>query len=1035
MPDYTKQMLKTRSDTNSLMINASNEIEGVLNKTYERIVNQFNLLDDKTTVRAEVYRSKLKNIDSLLNSMGKDISNSIIKNAGKTITNTADSKRQIYEDVAKDKGYNMDWDKVFSQVPKLALNNVINRVWNDGFKFNDRIWNLQNGAKQGINGIMARGIASGQSATSLSKELRNYLIDPTLTPGKTWTTKARKSVNMKGTIHYNALRLARTEINNSYREANIQSNKVSPVTNGMKWNLSASHPRPDICNVWAMSDQYNMGFGVFPADATPIDHPNGLCYLTDVLRPPKEWNKPKSNPQRIELSKAQLEKHLGDISKGQKNAAWNMYNRMNSLLNKGEGIRTIDLVIPNIPPRSTGDGTIRVKIPDIKISKPVSKPKSKPEVIGPSVDRGKMIDTIMAKHSALNNKAKHKLRRILNDAPDELLYLINKSPILYNIEIDKSIRVEHYLQDVITIKPNSSIRVMRHEYGHHIYHKMIDMKGSSMDPNSTWSKFKLAFNNDYKFVMGKGTGGLAGQHSHYRDYMGALTLNKIGYGHTNDYYNKFPGLTGRYTELIANMYDIYCQGGKGWATLKKNSPELTKFWEELIKENAPAIPKPINTKPEQKQPVVPEPEQKQPVVPEPDKDYRQSIINKYKTANLSKSALHEMVKAFENMPEDMLRLCDTLSVCQVIADPNARTSFYRNSQKLIVLKNSKGRNLLKTTRHEFGHHVFNEYVEPNSKLYTTFKQAFDKDALKVVKKGHANTSELGYDGKYLDYFGALTLNKVGYGHTLKYYKDRGIRGQHTEAMANLVDIYSGGGKRYEYLKKNSPEVAKWLESTLEQLGPAIPKPVSTVGSRQIVKVSNYNDDPNKAEDPISDRLSDITLKAKQHIDKLSVDVKKSIYEYSLGAYDELNTRLRNGQKLPTSSKDTRINYNIDKINKDLQTVFKNAPAVQATTYRYVTFEKQQDLLKLINSMNVGSTQVNNQYMSTTITPSKIFGEYRMNDPLNLRMEIKGKSGAYIQPGSSFKEELEVLYNVGTKFKVVDKKQRENGQWFIKLEEV
>jgi hypothetical protein len=84
-------------------------------------------------------------------------------------------------------------------------------------------------------------------------------------------------------LNYNLERLARTEINHAQREAMIQNAKIVPWVKGIKWNLSNKHPVPDICDDWAGDDVYGLGKGVYPPDSTPIDHPNGFCYLTDVL--------------------------------------------------------------------------------------------------------------------------------------------------------------------------------------------------------------------------------------------------------------------------------------------------------------------------------------------------------------------------------------------------------------------------------------------------------------------------------------------------------------------------------------------------------------------------------------------------------------------------------------------------------------------------------------------------------------------------------------------------------------------------------
>ena len=52
---------------------------------------------------------------------------------------------------------------------------------------------------------------------------------------------------------------------------------------GVKWSLSGSHPKIDICDTWASQDLYGMGPGVYPPRDAPIDHPNGLCHTLDVL--------------------------------------------------------------------------------------------------------------------------------------------------------------------------------------------------------------------------------------------------------------------------------------------------------------------------------------------------------------------------------------------------------------------------------------------------------------------------------------------------------------------------------------------------------------------------------------------------------------------------------------------------------------------------------------------------------------------------------------------------------------------------------
>jgi len=165
----------------------------------------------------------------------------------------------------------------------------------DGFKLSDRVWRLQQYTQQGILDITIQGIMFGISAVELAKQVEGFLLKR----GPAWTTGIKRSVTGRGTVAYNALRLARTEINQGYHWAQKEMAKENPFLIGQKWNLSNSHPTdwppsaaymgyPEICNYRANHDHHGLGEGVFPPGEAPPDHPNGLCYLTDVWKPVEE---------------------------------------------------------------------------------------------------------------------------------------------------------------------------------------------------------------------------------------------------------------------------------------------------------------------------------------------------------------------------------------------------------------------------------------------------------------------------------------------------------------------------------------------------------------------------------------------------------------------------------------------------------------------------------------------------------------------------------------------------------------------------
>jgi hypothetical protein len=166
-----------------------------------------------------------------------------------------------------------------SGLNKAVRDLVWSKRWQDGFQLSDRVWTLDQIARKSLNSMIEQAVNSGMSAVDFSRAVETYLTET----GPKWTTAIKPALTDRGTIKYNALRLARTETNQAYHKAQNMTSEGSVITKGLKWNLSASHPKKDICDQWATHDLFGLGAGVYKVGQTPIDHPNGLCFLTDVL--------------------------------------------------------------------------------------------------------------------------------------------------------------------------------------------------------------------------------------------------------------------------------------------------------------------------------------------------------------------------------------------------------------------------------------------------------------------------------------------------------------------------------------------------------------------------------------------------------------------------------------------------------------------------------------------------------------------------------------------------------------------------------
>jgi hypothetical protein len=336
--DYQQKIISIRTIRDKVQVIAEDRILDVLKKSYADLTRLMDLANVESLTYAN-YASRRAAIAKIIMNMTRGINTMDMLAIRSTAQNTVLSYQDIAQTYAESKGYTFNFPETFSTIPQIALRNTIGRLWLDGANFSDRIWTLNKYASDSIDQIITSGIARGESAVNMSRDLQEFLIEPSLTPGTTWTTAIKPSISGRGTIHYNALRLARTEINNSYRESLILANQANPITLGVKWNVSASHVDYDICDVWATIDQYGMGAGVYPAGMTPIDHPNGKCYLTEVLRPSYDWDEPKPVFDKQNLSQDEILSALGaGATEGQKNATLSAYNSINELLDKNAGL-------------------------------------------------------------------------------------------------------------------------------------------------------------------------------------------------------------------------------------------------------------------------------------------------------------------------------------------------------------------------------------------------------------------------------------------------------------------------------------------------------------------------------------------------------------------------------------------------------------------------------------------------------------------------------------------------------------------------
>jgi hypothetical protein len=120
-----------------------------------------------------------------------------------------------------------------------AANDILSRRTN-GFTLSQRIYRNSQAGVMAVGTIVDRGLALQLSAREIAAQVRGYYHP-----------------SVPGGASYAAMRLARTEINNAHHDTTIRVSKERPWVKGYKWNLSGSHPRPDICNTYADKEVFS----------------------------------------------------------------------------------------------------------------------------------------------------------------------------------------------------------------------------------------------------------------------------------------------------------------------------------------------------------------------------------------------------------------------------------------------------------------------------------------------------------------------------------------------------------------------------------------------------------------------------------------------------------------------------------------------------------------------------------------------------------------------------------------------------------
>ena len=193
---------------------------------------------------------------------------------------------------------------VFERQLQMLLDIAAEHLYGDGMNLSGRIWKWDRESREGINRVLMDGIANQRSAWDIAKNLEQYLGANEDCPRWTSTRlygRTKKEIAAGDTggllsgnacdgsgVSYNALRLARTEIQKAHALATDRIMAAQPWVEKEKCNLSAAHPETDICDDVVQGGEKGEGVYEVGTIEYPL-HPNCLCYKTAVLMDEKDF--------------------------------------------------------------------------------------------------------------------------------------------------------------------------------------------------------------------------------------------------------------------------------------------------------------------------------------------------------------------------------------------------------------------------------------------------------------------------------------------------------------------------------------------------------------------------------------------------------------------------------------------------------------------------------------------------------------------------------------------------------------------------
>jgi hypothetical protein len=227
----------------------------------------------------------------------------------------------------------------------------------------------------------------------------------------------------------------------------------------------------------------------------------------------------------------------------------------------------------------------------------------------------------------------------------------------------------------------------------------------------------------------------------------------------------------------------------------------------------------------------------------------------------------------------------------------------------------------------------------------------------------------------------------------------------------------------------------WMKKhnmTRDKSGVIVPRPKAEVKSELLSEIKDeglFATDMGTASE-IQNEIKSANL--------LSSDETTDLTKYTLSGYRRWNTYLRTGKShlgddiVLSTAQVERYKNSI----KNISNALDKLPSYRGKVDRVMTWDVDQirEFKETLRKYQKGNIVIDKGFMSSTLNSeiSQIFGKGTGG---SIHMEIKSKTGKAIWEFSDKPEEVEVLFNKGTKIKIIDIKEESNNFFKVIAEEI